>query len=136
MNNDVELNPSWPWNKGYAISAIGLWLVFLAAIFLAQWGLHERWPTWALLLISTIPAITVAVTCRLAWRLIAVQDEFLRALTLKRMIVAAGTTITLVTLCSVAETTHLLPNFPAWVIWPLFWGLFGAVTPLIRTTGV
>ena len=135
MEDDVELNPGWPWNKRYAFAAIILWMMFLVASCMVQWGIYQRWPTWTLRILSAVPAISVAITCRLAWRLIASQDEFLRALTVKRMIAAAGTAITLITLCSVGEGVHLLPYFPAWIIWPLFWGLFGLMTPLIRTTG-
>ncbi len=134
MDDNLELNPGWPWNRGYAFAAITPWLIFLAAICVVQWGMEQRWPTWTLRILSALPAISVAITCRLAWRLIAAQDEFLRALTVKRMIAAAGTTITLVILCSVAAAVHLLPYFPAWIIWPLFWGLFGVMAPLIRTT--
>jgi hypothetical protein len=135
MDDDLELNPGWPGDKRYAFAAITLWLIFLAAICVVQWGIEQHWSTWILRILSALPAISVAITCRLAWRLIASQDEFLRALTVKRMVAAAGTAITLVTLFSVGAATHLLPYFPAWTIWPLFWGLLGVMTPLIRTTG-
>jgi len=135
MTDHIELNPGWPWNRHYAFAAISLWLIFLTAVCVVQWGFEQHWSQWSLRLLAIVPAISVAITCRLAWRLIAVQDEFVRALTLKRMIAAAGATITFVTLGSVAAMAHLLPYFPAWIIWPLFWGLFGVVTPLIRTTG-
>jgi hypothetical protein len=135
MVEDVELNPGWPWSGRYAIAAISLWLVFLAAVCVVQWGLQQHWSQWTLRAIAAIPAISVALTCRLAWRLVAAQDEFVRVLTLKRMLAAAGASITLLTLCSVAAMAHLLPYFPAWLAWPLFWGLFAATVPLIRTTG-
>src|SRR5665213_2441950 len=121
MDDDVELNPGWPWNRHYAFAAISLWLMFLAAVYVVHWGWEQNWSEWTLRLLATVPAISVAITCRLAWRLIAAQDEFVRALTLKRMIAAAGTTISFVTLGSAAAMAHLLPYFPAWLVWPLFW---------------
>ena len=55
----------------------------------------------------------------------------MRALTVKRMVAAAGLSITLATAWSVLELAGL-PHLPAWLIYPLFWGVFGLVTPVIR----
>ena len=125
------MNPSWPTNWRYACGAIGAWALFLASVVGVAIGKDTGWPPAALMVLAVIPAITVALQFRAAYRLISAQDEFVRALTVKRMVVAAGASITLATAWSVMELAGL-PHVPAWLIYPLFWGLFGVVTPMIR----
>ena len=127
------MNPTWPTNWRYTLSAIASWILFLACVLTVAIGRSLGWPLAALIALALVPALTVALQFRAAYRLIATQDEFVRALTLKRMVVAAAAAITLVTAWSVVEFAGL-PHLPAWVIYPLFWGLFGMVTPLIRDT--
>jgi hypothetical protein len=125
------MNPSWPANPRYVIGAMASWALFLAAVAGVAFGKAAGWPPAALMALAAIPAATVARQFWAAYRLIAAQDEFVRALTVKRMVVAAGLSITLATAWSVMELTGV-PHLPAWLIYPLFWGLYGMVTPLIR----
>jgi hypothetical protein len=127
------MNPTWPTNWRYILCAVAAWILFLACVLGVTAGRAYAWPTAALVALALVPAVTVALQFRAAYRLIATQDEFVRALTLKRMVVAAGTTITLATAWSVTEPIGL-PHLPAWLIYPLFWGVFGMVTPLVRDT--
>lgn len=62
------------------------------------------------------------------------SDEFMRALMAKRFIVASGLAMALATAWGFMESYGDAPHVPAWMIYPLFWALFGLVTPLIRTT--
>ena len=127
------MNPSWPTNWRYVFGAIGAWALFLASVVGVAIGKNASWPLAALMVLAVVPAITVALQFRAAYRLISAQDEFVRALTVKRMVVAAGASITLATAWSVMELAGL-PHLPAWLIYPLFWGVFGMVTPMIRDT--
>jgi hypothetical protein len=127
------MNPSWPANGRYVFGALGAWALFLASVVGVAVGRNAGWPRAALMVLALVPAITVALQFRAAYRLISAQDEFVRALTVKRMVVAAGGSITLATAWSVLELAGL-PHLPAWLIYPLFWGLFGVVTPMIRDT--
>lgn len=61
-------------------------------------------------------------------------DEFMRALLAKRFIVASGLAMALATAWGFMESYGDAPHIPAWMIYPLFWALFGIVTPFIRTT--
>ncbi|KQY34686.1 hypothetical protein ASD21_20155 [Caulobacter sp. Root1455] len=125
------MNPTWPANPRYVIGAMASWALFLACVVGVVFGRTSGWPPAALMALAAVPAATVAWQFWAAYRLIAAQDEFFRALTVKRMVVAAGLSITLATAWSVMELTGL-PHLPAWLIYPLFWGLFGLVTPVIR----
>ncbi|WP_165186273.1 hypothetical protein [Caulobacter soli] len=127
------MTPTWPTSWRYTLGAVVAWILFLACVLGVTAGRAQGWPMAALAALALVPALTVALQFRAAYRLIAEQDEFVRALTLKRMTVAAAAAITLATAWSGLELIGL-PHLPAWLIYPLFWGLFGLVTPLIRDT--
>ena len=62
------------------------------------------------------------------------SDEFMRAVMAKRFIVAAGLAMALACAWGFMESYGDAPHVPGWFIYPLFWALFGLVTPLIRTS--
>lgn len=61
-------------------------------------------------------------------------DEFVRALTAKRFILAAGLAITLLSAWGFMESYAHAPHAPGWFIYPLFWACFGVSAPFVRTT--
>lgn len=126
---------SWPNSPVYTITAITLWLAFLAAIFGVTWGKHNGWPDPALWALALVPAVTVIIQTFMAYSLISKQDEFVRALVAKRMLAATGATITAVVAYAPFQQLLNAPEVPAWVIYPLFWGLFGMLSGLIREGG-
>lgn len=62
------------------------------------------------------------------------SDEFVRALTAKRFIVASGLSMALFSAWGFMESYGGAPHAPGWLIYPLFWGLFGAATPFIKSS--
>lgn len=66
--------------------------------------------------------------------LINETDEFMRALTAKRFIIAAGLAMALFSAWGFMESYGDAPHGPGWMIYPLFWGLFGLVSPFVRST--
>ncbi len=121
--------PRWGWK--YISGSVAGWLLFLAAVYALVVGRRAGWPEPAMLALSLAPAVTVALQFLAAYRRIAAEDEFVRALTAKRMIFAAAVSLTLATGWSVGEFAGL-PHLPAWLVYPLFWGMFGVATPLIQ----
>ena len=63
------------------------------------------------------------------------SDEFVRALTAKRFIIASGLSMALFSAWGFAESYGGAWHAPGWLIYPLFWGLFGLVSPFVRDTG-
>jgi hypothetical protein len=61
-------------------------------------------------------------------------DEFMRTLTAKRFIVAAGLAFALFSGWGFMESYGGAPHAPGWMVYALFWGLYGLVTPVIRTS--
>lgn len=129
------MEPSWPQSRSYVIFSSLNWLLFLAAIFFLTWGTAERWlgeaAIWA---IAVVAALSVVGQFTAAYRLVSTQDEFVRGITAKRVIAAAGLTIAAAVLWGIAQQFLQVPKVPAWVVYPLFWGAFGMVTPFIRTS--
>jgi len=129
------MTDGWPRSFSYTIGTVANWALFLFAVWLLSWGSGEgRLPQPALWAIVLIVGVSVAAQFAAAYRLIAHQDEYIRAITAKRIIAATGLTLTAAVLWGLAEQFLGMPILPMWVIYPLFWGLFGAATPFIRDT--
>lgn len=62
------------------------------------------------------------------------SDEFVRAITAKRFILASGVAMALFSAWGFLESYASAPHVPGWMIYPLFWGAFGIVAPFVRTT--
>src|SRR5688500_14525375 len=127
------MTDGWPRSWPYTIGTIANWAMFLLGVWLLAWGSGEgRLPQPALWALALLLAASVAVQFAAAYRLIARQDEYIRAITAKRIVGATGTSLTAAVLWGLAEQFLGAPALPMWVVYPLFWGMFGAVTPFIR----
>lgn len=62
------------------------------------------------------------------------SDEFVRALMAKRFILASGLAMALFSAWGFAESYAGAPHAPGWMIYALFWALYGLVTPFVQTT--
>jgi len=60
------------------------------------------------------------------------SDEFVRGVTAKQFIRSSGIAMALATAWGFGESYAGAPHVPAWLIYPLFWGLYGLVTPFVR----
>jgi hypothetical protein len=129
------MNDAWPASRTYVIWSSANWLGFIAAVAFLTWGtVVPRLPSHVLWAIVLFVSGTVGAQFFAAYRLVAEQDEFIRGITAKRGIAAAGVTITLAVLWGLAQQFLDVPEAPMWVVYPLFWGAFGIVTPFIRTS--
>lgn len=125
------MNVPFPGGKSYAFGAVGGWLLFLTTLVMVVMGRQRGWPTPLVAGLAVAPPVIVAAQFYTAYRLLAAQDEFVRALFAKRMLIAAALTIMFATAWSGAELIGA-PHLPAWLLYPLLWGLFGVLTPLVR----
>ena len=62
------------------------------------------------------------------------SDEFVRAVTAKQFIVAAGLALALATFWGFAETFAAAPHIPSWLIYPVFWACFGVIAPFVKAS--
>jgi hypothetical protein len=129
------MDANWPRSRTYVIGTSLNWLMFLAAIAFLTWGKGAQWlPDPAVWAIAILAALSVVLQFRAAYRLVSVQDEFIRGITAKRVIAAAGLTIAAAVLWGLVQQFLDVPTVPLWVVYPLFWGAFGIVTPFISSS--
>ncbi|WP_374389217.1 hypothetical protein [Brevundimonas sp.] len=62
------------------------------------------------------------------------SDEFVRAVTAKQFILAAGGAMAVAVFWGFGESFAGAPHLPAWLIYPLFWAAYGVVSPFIRAS--
>ena len=129
------MNPPWPGGWRYTLGAIGAWLLFLAALVGVVYGREAGWPQGLLGALACLPAVIALAQFVVAYRLVAKEDEFVRGLFAKRMLTAGALVIVLAIAWSGAEMMGA-PHLGAWLIYPLFWGLFGLVTPFVKGSNV
>ena len=128
MNSDA-----WPFSRRYVLGSLLNWVAFLGGVLLLTWGRGTGGlPLVLLWLLAIVLVASVGLQFAAAWRLIAAQDEFVRAITGKRIIVAAGVTLTVAVFAGLTIQFLSVPAVPMWLLYPLFWGVYGMVTPLIR----
>jgi hypothetical protein len=61
-------------------------------------------------------------------------DEYVRALTAKRFILAAGAAIAIFTAWGFCEEYARAPHVSGYMVYPLFWLCYGIISPFVRTT--
>lgn len=79
-------------------------------------------------------AVPIAAHIWAVLSLMRESDEFLRSLLARRFIVASGTAMALFCGWGFLESYARAPHAPGWLIMPVFWAVFGAVSPFIQTT--
>ena len=127
------MDDAWPRSRTYVIWSSLNWAAFIAAVAFLTWG-SARLPETVVWAIVLVVAATVGGQFVAAYRLVAEQDEFIRGITAKRGIAAAGVTITAAVLWGLMEQFLAVPQVPMWVVYPFFWGAFGIVTPFVRSS--
>ena len=125
------MNVPFPGGWGYRFGALGGWLLFLVCIVVTLIARRAGWPQALVIVLALAPAAIASLQFYAAYRLVAGQDEFVRGLFAKRMFVAAALTIIIAVTWSGLELLGA-PHLPAWLLYPLIWGLFGVLTPLIQ----
>lgn len=121
-------------NKKYLIRAalfMGAYVAInLAAITGAFDDMKPR-GTWGFSLAVAAPVIG-HIWSYLVW--MRDSDEFVRALTAKRFIVATGVTLAVTSIWGFMELYAKAPHVSAAMVYPLLWASFGVVSPFIRTS--
>jgi hypothetical protein len=112
---------------GFVAGYVG---INLAAIFGAFDDLQAP-GTWAF---AAAVAAPVAGQIWATLALMADSDEYVRALTAKRFILASGLAMALFSAWGFAESYADARHVPGWMIYPLFWAAYGVVSPFVRTT--
>ncbi|HEY0649316.1 hypothetical protein [Phenylobacterium sp.] len=118
----------------YRIRTIVFMTAYVAFNVAAIFGAFDsRQPpgTWFLALAISAPVVGQI------WATLAFMrdsDEFIRALTARRFILASGLAMAVFTTWGFLESYADAPHAPGWLIFALFWACYGLVAPFVRTT--
>ena len=121
-------------HKKYIVRTMAFMGGYTAINVAAIFGAFDDIGRTAGLLLGLTVAAPVAGQIWATLALMGESDEFMRALLAKRFIVASGLAMAVACAWGFMESYGDAPHVPAWMIYPLFWALFGIVTPFIRTT--
>ncbi len=125
------MNVPFPGGWRYSLGALRGWLLFLICIVAALAARQLAWPQPVLVALALAPAVIAGLQFYTAFRLVTREDEFVRGLFARRMLAAAALTIVAAVMWSGLEQVGA-PHLPAWLLYPLSWGLFGLLTPFIQ----
>ena len=103
----------------------------VAAIFGAFDDIGSPVAAWTLALAVSAPVIG-QIWATLA--LMRESDEFVRAVTAKQFILAAGLAMAIASVWGFGESYADAYHLPGWIIYPLFWACFGVVAPFVRSS--
>lgn len=103
----------------------------VAAIFGAFDDIGSPVAAWLLALSVSAPVVG-QIWATLA--LMRESDEFVRAVTAKQFILAAGLAMAIASVWGFGESYADAYHVPAWIIYPLFWLCFGLVAPFVRSS--
>jgi len=121
-------------HKKYLLRTMAFMGGYVAINVAAITGAFDDIGRTAGLALGLVVAAPVAGQIWATLALMGESDEFMRALLAKRFIVASGLAMAIACAWGFMESYGDAPHVPAWMIYPLFWALFGIVTPFIRTS--
>ena len=124
-----------PAHKRYVIRTVafmsGYVAVNVAAIFGAFDDIASPVAAWALALTVSAPVVG-QIWATLS--LMRESDEFVRAVVAKQFILASGLAMAVASVWGFGESYADAYHLPAWLIYPLFWGCFGLVSPFVKSS--
>jgi len=108
--------------------------IYVALNVSSIFGVFDRLDHLEQYVLSAAVAIPVALQIWASLALIKESDEFVRMMLTKRFLIASGTAIALFSAWGFAESYAHAPHAPGWLIYPLYWGCFGIISPFIKST--
>lgn len=128
------MNCEWPADREYLVGTWSFMGLYVLSILALSWGAggYVRGP--ALWVAALVPSAAIAGQLWVTLRLMRRQDEFVRTVMAKRFIAAAAIACIIATAWGFLETYAGVMHLPGWLIYPLFWGSFGLVTPFIGSS--
>ena len=111
-----------------------IWMVlYVAALFGSITLIQSQAPTGPLLyVLAVLPALPIGGTILTFLDYIERVDEYLRAILVRRFIIATGLTLFICTAWGFLENNAGAHQVSLYLVYPLFWGLFGATSLILR----
>lgn len=124
-----------PAGRRYAMSTMGFMAVYVAVMVATIAGAFDdiqgKPAAWGLALAVAGP-IAGQIWATLTF--MRDSDEYVRAVTAKQFIIASGVAMALFSAWGFGESFAGAPHAEGWLIYPLFWLIFGCAAPLVRSS--
>jgi putative oxidoreductase len=126
---------TFPASRGYVVGTMASMVLYVIGIVGLSWSVPRGYLHGpAMYAAILVPSLAIALQLLVTMRYLGRVDEYVRGVMTKRFLVAAMLACIVATTWGFFETYAAAPHQPGWLIYPLFWGLFGVVTPFIRTS--
>jgi hypothetical protein len=116
------------------VFSMSLWLtIYVALIALATW-VHNTggFPPTLSFLIAASPAFPIGGVILAVMRFIDASDEYVRAITVRRFVLATGLTLFACSIWGFLETFAGVTHLPLWIVFPAFWAFYGLASIAVR----
>ncbi len=124
-SNDVD--------REYLIG-MAIWMVLYAALLTLSLVVIRNTVPQGLWLyaLAVSPAVPIGGTIWQVLRYMERADEYVRAVQTRRFVLATGVTLFACTAWGFLESNAGLPHVDLYLVYPLFWGLFGVISGFVR----
>jgi len=120
-------------NAKYTIGIFFWMVLYVAALYGSLSLILSQHPTGPLLYsLAVLPALPIGATIVVFLRYIDKVDEYVRAVVLKRFILATGLMLFLCTAWGFLENAAPVHHFSLYLVYPLFWMMFGLASAIYR----
>lgn len=120
--------------RAYGVGTAVSMGLYVAAVVAASSARNAGAPAEAMIVLALLPGLAIVAHVFVVLQLMRRADEFVRAVTAKRFIVAAALTFAAATVWGFLELYAGVPDAPLYLIYAAFWGFYGLVTPILRTS--
>ncbi len=120
-------------NARYVVGLSLSMALYVAALFGSIFLIQSQHPTgpW-LWFLAVLPALPIGGTIVVFLRYIDAVDEYVRGVVIKRFVAATGLTLFLCTAWGFLEDNAGLHHFSLYLVYPLFWMMFGLASAFYR----
>lgn len=121
-------------NRRYTIRTAAFMTGYLAISAAAEAGAFKSLGGPGLWVLGAAVAAPIAGHVWATFALIREGDEFARAVSAKRFILAWGFCMVLFSGWGFVESYAGVAHAPGWLVYPIFWAAFGLVSPFVRSS--
>lgn len=120
-------------NTRYVLG-LSFWMaLYVAALFGSILSIKSQHPTGLLLdAIAVLPALPVGGAIWVFLKYMEAVDEYVRGVLVRRFVIATGLTLFICTAWGFVEENAGGHHFSLYLVYPLFWGLFGLTSAVLR----
>lgn len=109
-------------------------VIYMIVIFLAVYEFHHAhlsgWLAYLVAVLPAIPALSVFVIAGIY--LAEEKDEFLLNVFVQSMLWATAVTLSFATIWGFLDNFITLPHFDLYLLFPIYWGITGIASAVIR----